>query len=141
MKLFFSNFWQLVSEKYRPGEPRYFSKALKTRTAFGTRRRCQKAYPFIKVARYSFSGPIPPKFEHKLRRHKQSVGKIATTVVLDEDKNLLWSRLQRHQSCHSNELTLLPILLAEYISALGTVLQKSFTGVFSSNSRLDVREV
>ena len=43
----------------------------------------------LKVARYSFSGPIPPKFEHKLRRHKQSFGKIATTVVLDEDGNLL----------------------------------------------------
>ena len=43
----------------------------------------------IKVARYSFSGPIPLKFEHKLRRHKQSFGKIATTVVLDEDENLL----------------------------------------------------
>ena len=36
----------------------------------------------LKVARYSFSGSIPPKFEHKLRRHKQ---KIATTVVLDKD--------------------------------------------------------
>ena len=43
----------------------------------------------IKVARYSFSGPIPPKFEHKLRRHKQSFGKIAGTVVLDEGGNLL----------------------------------------------------
>ena len=43
----------------------------------------------VKVARYSFSGPIPPKFEHKLRRHKQTFGKIATTVVLDEDENLL----------------------------------------------------
>ena len=42
-----------------------------------------------KVARYSFSGPIPPKFEHKLRRHKQSFGKIATPVVLDKDENLL----------------------------------------------------
>ena len=42
-----------------------------------------------KVARYSFSGPKPPRFEHKLRRHKQSFGKIATTVVLDEDENLL----------------------------------------------------
>ena len=35
------------------------------------------------MARYSFSKPIPPKFEHKLRRHKQSFGKIAPTVVLD----------------------------------------------------------
>ena len=43
----------------------------------------------IKVARYSFSRPIPPKFEHKLRPHKQSFGKIATTVVLDKDENLL----------------------------------------------------
>ena len=43
----------------------------------------------IKVARYSFSGPIPHKFEHKLRRQKQSIGEIDTTVVLDEDGNLL----------------------------------------------------
>ena len=41
----------------------------------------------FKVARYSFSGSIPPKFEHKLRRQKQSLGKSATTVVLDEDEN------------------------------------------------------
>ena len=43
----------------------------------------------LKVARYSFSGPIPSKFEHKLRRHKQSFVKIATPVVLDKDENLL----------------------------------------------------
>ena len=43
----------------------------------------------FKVARYSFSGPIPPKFEHNLRRRKQRFGKMATTVVLDEDENLL----------------------------------------------------
>ena len=41
------------------------------------------------VARYSFSGPITPKFEHKLRHHKQSFEKIATTVVSDKDENLL----------------------------------------------------
>ena len=44
---------------------------------------------YLKVARYSFSGSIPLKFEHKLRRQKQSFGKIATTVVLDKDENLL----------------------------------------------------
>ena len=33
----------------------------------------------FKVARYSFSGSIPPKFEHKLRRHKQGFGKVVTT--------------------------------------------------------------
>ena len=43
----------------------------------------------VSVARYSFSGSIPPKFEHKLRRHKQRFGKIATTIVLDKDENLL----------------------------------------------------
>ena len=43
----------------------------------------------LKVARYSFPGPIPPKFEHKLRRHKQSFEQIATAVVLDKDENLL----------------------------------------------------
>ena len=43
----------------------------------------------FKVARYSFSWPVPPKFEHKLRRNKQSFGKISTTVVLDKDENLL----------------------------------------------------
>ena len=50
---------------------------------------CLQNYGQFKVARYSFSGSIPPKFEHKLPRHKQSFGKIATTVVLDEDGNLL----------------------------------------------------
>ena len=42
-----------------------------------------------KVARYSFSGSIPPTFERKLRRHKQRFGKTDTTVVLDKDENLL----------------------------------------------------
>ena len=40
----------------------------------------------LKVARYSFSQPIPPKFEHKLRRHKQGFGKISAAVVLDKDE-------------------------------------------------------
>ena len=48
----------------------------------------------VKVARYSFPGSIPPKFEYKLLRHKQRFGKIATTVVLDKDENLLRSELQ-----------------------------------------------
>ena len=32
----------------------------------------------FQVARCSFSGSIPPKIEHKLRRHKQRFGKIVT---------------------------------------------------------------
>ena len=94
----------------------------------------------VKVSRYN-SGSVPPKFEHKLHRHKQRFRKIATTVISDKDENLLWSRLQRHRSCHSNEMRLLPILLAAVFLGTGTVLPKSFTGAFSSNSRLDVREV
>ena len=59
------------------------------------------------------------------------------TVILDKNENLLWSGLQRHWSCHSNGTTPLPILL----TALGTVLPKSFVEAFSSNSHLNVREV
>ena len=50
---------------------------------------CCSRMSLLKAAQYSFSVPIPPKFEHKLRRHKQSFGKIATTVVLVKDENLL----------------------------------------------------
>ena len=84
----------------------------------------------IKVARYSFSRPIPPNFEHKLSRHKQSFGKIATTVVLDKDENLLWSGLQWHRSCRSNEMTLLPILLTEVFLGTGNCSSKIIHGSF-----------
>ena len=84
----------------------------------------------IMVARYSFSGSAPPKFEHKLRRHKQRFWKIATTVVLDKDENLLWSGLQRHRSCHSNEMTLLPILLAAIYLGTGNCSSKIVHGSF-----------
>ena len=87
----------------------------------------------LKVAWYSFSGSISPKFEHKLHCHKQSFGKIATTVVLDKGENLLWSGLQWHQSCHSNEVSLLPILLAAVYLGTGNCSSKIFMGAFSSN--------
>ena len=48
-----------------------------------------KVHFHVKVARYSFSGSIPPTFERKLSRHKQRFGKSDTTVVLDEDEILL----------------------------------------------------
>ena len=41
-----------------------------------------RPYWLMKMARCSFSGSIPAKFKHKLRRHKQPFGKTATTVVL-----------------------------------------------------------
>ena len=85
---------------------------------------------YLKVARYSFSGSIPPKFEHKLRRHKQSFGKITTTAVLDKDENFLLSGLQRHRSCHSNEMTLLPILLVAVYLGTGNCSSKMVHGSF-----------
>ena len=78
----------------------------------------------LKVARYSFSRSIPPKFESKLRRHKQRFGKIDTTVVLEKDETLLWSELRRHRSCHSNEMTPLPILLAAIYLGTGNCSSK-----------------
>ena len=44
-------------------------------------------------------------------------------------------------SCHSNEMTPLPILLAAVYLVSGNCFFKSFTGTFPSNSRLDVPEV
>ena len=37
-----------------------------------------RPYWHMKVVRYSFSGSIPTKFEHKLRGHKQAFENIAT---------------------------------------------------------------
>ena len=85
---------------------------------------------FLKVARYSFSGSIAAKFEHKLHRHKQRFGKITTTVVLDDDENLLRSGLQPHRSWHSKEMTLLPILLAAVYLGTGTCSSKIVHGSF-----------
>ena len=48
-----------------------------------------RPYWHMKMARYSFSESILAKFVRKLCRHKQTFGKIATTVVLDKDENLL----------------------------------------------------
>ena len=43
----------------------------------------------LMMARYSFSGSIPRKVDHKLRRQKQRFEKIAATIVLDKDETLL----------------------------------------------------
>ena len=78
----------------------------------------------LKVARYSFLRSIPPKFERKLRRHKQRLGKMDTTVILDKDETLLLSGLQWHRSCHGNEMTPLPILLAAVFLGTGNCSSK-----------------
>ena len=85
---------------------------------------------------FFFSGSIPPVFEHKVRCHQQRFGKMTATAGLDKYKKLLWTRLQWHQSCHSNEMASSSILLAAVFLGIGTFFPTSFTGAFSSNCRL-----
>ena len=69
---------------------------------------------------------MPPKFGHKIRRHKQRCGKIATTVVLDK---ICYDQGCNHRSGHSNEIAPLSILLAAVF--LGTRnWPKSLMGAF-----------
>ena len=77
-----------------------------------------------------FQGQYLPRLSINYVAKKQSFGKIATTVVLDEDEKLLWSGLQRHRSCHSNEMTLLPILLAAVYLGTGNCSSKIVHGSF-----------
>ena len=86
-----------------------------------------------------FQGQCLPSFSiNYVCRHKQTYEKLPPHCVLDKDKNLSWSGLHWHRSCHCNEMTLLPIILAAFF-----LTGKSFSGAFCSmaNSRLDVREV
>ena len=78
---------------------------------------------------------MAPKFEHKLRRHTQRFGKIAATVVSDKNENLLSSGFQRHRSCHRNEMTLLPVLLAEVYVGTGNCSAKIVHGNFFLQKR------
>ena len=63
------------------------------------------------MARYSFSGSISPKFEHKLRRHKQRFGKIASTIVLINSEN---------QGC--NEIGLISMYRGALVSGFVNIL-------------------
>ena len=95
----------------------------------------------LKVARYSFSGPIPPKFEYKLRRHKKVLEKLPPQLYYIKMK------ICYDQGCNGIGVVIATksryclFYLQQCISALRTYLQKPFTGAFSSNSSLDVREV
>ena len=100
----------------------------------------------MKVARYSFSGSIPSKFERKLCRHKQTVRKITTSCIRYSPMKFVMIRvaMTSDRSCYNNKMTPLPsaVNLQQYLLALGTVLTKSFTGAFFLQyGRLDVREV
>ena len=50
-------------------------------------------------------------------------GKITTTAVLDKEEKWSWSVLQRHQGCHSNEMTPLAILFAAVFLRISFFLQ------------------
>ena len=71
-----------------------------------------------------------------IHRHKQRFGIIATTIVLDKDENCY------DQGCNDIRVVIATkwhhylFHLQQYFSALGTVLPKSFTRAFSSNSYL-----
>ena len=59
-----------------------------------------------------FQGQYLPSLSINYVATNKHLEKIATTVVLDKEGNLSWSGLQWHRSCHSNEMTPLPIILA-----------------------------
>ena len=90
---------------------------------------------------FFFSGSIPPVFEHKVRCHQQRFGKMTATAGLDKYKKLLWTRLQWHQSCHSNEMASSSILLAAVFLGIGTFFQHRSQEFFPPIAASDVREV
>ena len=65
-----------------------------------------------------------------------SINYVAINKVLEKlptqlsDENLLWSGLQWHRSCNSNEMTLLPILLTEVFLGTGNCSSKIIHGSF-----------
>ena len=62
---------------------------------------CQECFFQLTVARYGFSRSIPPKFERKLRRHKQGFGKTDTTVVLIKSFFLVIGSRYLHDLSHT----------------------------------------
>ena len=58
-----------------------FTKQSSTKTNEGHTLQQHRAYWHMKVARYSFSGSMPSKFERKLCRHKKKKKKITTSCI------------------------------------------------------------
>ena len=86
-----------------------FTKQYSTKRNEGHTMQQHRAYWHMRVAWYSFSGSTPSKFEHKLCRHKQTFGKITTTVVLFV---MIRDAMTLNWSCHSNKITPLLMLSA-----------------------------
>ena len=82
----------------------------------------------FKVARYSFSGSIPLKFEHKLRRLNKGLEKLPPQLYYIKMKICYdqgW-----HRSCHNNEMMPLRILLAAVFLVTGNCSSKLVHGSF-----------
>ena len=69
-----------------------------------------RAYWHMMVARYSFSGSIPSKFERKLCRHKQTVRKVTTSCIRYSPMKFVMIRvaMTSDRSCYNNKMTPLP---------------------------------
>ena len=83
--IFFQGGGKPFSQKILSSCPNFYKTVEKKRGPYDA---TTQANWHVKVTEYSFSGSIPAKFEHKLRRSKQTFGKIAITVVLGKDENM-----------------------------------------------------
>ena len=95
----------------------------------------------FKLARYSYSGSIPPKFSINYVTINKDLEKLPPGLYEIKIK------ICYDQGCNDIEVVIATkcrhflFYLQQYFSVLGTVLPKSFTGAFSYNSRIDFREV
>ena len=102
----------------------------------------------IKVARYSFSGSIPPKFEHKLRHHITKIVKNCHHSCIISRWKFVMIRAATTSELSYNEMTLLAILLPAVFLGTENCSYKIFHGSFFSNdggspiaALIDIREV
>ena len=83
------------------------------------RSRWRRRSSFLKVARLSFLGSIPPQFECYYVDINKDIEKKVTSAVLYKDETFLWFMFYWHKSCLGNIMTLLRFLLGLYLF-LGT---------------------
>ena len=92
-------------------------------------RRCMHALSTVRWLDTVFQGQYLP-LSLSINYVALEIWQIASTVVLNKDENLSWSGLQWHRSCHSNEMTSLPILLAAVSLGTGNRSSKIVHGNF-----------
>ena len=77
-----------------------------------------------------FQGQYLPSLSINYVAINKDLEKLPPQSVSDKDENLLWSRLQWHRSCHSNEMRLLPILLAAVFLGTGNCSSRIVYGSY-----------